>query len=623
MSAVCVVFALGLVLSALARRLRLSGLTALVSPGPAGSVWDPEWLLASAAGVEVDEATVAAAVTHAEARGLEVLDLVPGDLPVAQVLELAGAVDTTRYRADRFATGAGAGQATLIRRPVLERIGPPGLGPDLSNLDPVAYASLLRELKLVASDATDLAIAPRMRARPPTIADQRRLLEARTSAPTLVGSALPAVLAGRAAGVAVAAAGLWLRPIAGIAVVAAYCAQPAIVIAGRGLRPADGVRATALRWLVGPIRLARLAVTGFARRGTDVGRDAGFGDRRAVYDKLLAEGTEGFFEPRRATCPWCGAGALRRVLRTRDLFQHKPGAFTLDRCLRCSHVFQNPRLSEDGLDFYYLDFYDGLGEELMDGVFATTVHSYEARVALLGSVATPERWLDVGGGHGHFCAVARDRWPEATFEGLDLGDTVWKAVRRGWIDAAHQGMFPELAPSLAGRYDVVSMHHYLEHTTDPRAELDAAAIALRVGGHLLIEQPDPEFGLRRVLRSAWLPYFQPQHLHLARVGNIVAALEERGFTVVAEERGAAHQGGDLAFAVFLLLSRLSRPPDLPWRPPGGRLHRVWHGSLLTALLPFLALAALADRVVAVPLARRARHGNAYRLVARLDDAPAV
>ena len=89
---------------------------------------------------------------------------------------------------------------------------------------------------------------------------------------------------------------------------------------------------------------------------------------------------------------------------SRDLFQHKPGAFTLERCRGCGHVFQNPRLSLAGLDFYYKDFYDGLGEAGMEFIFGFGAQPYHDRARMVRAVATrPQRWLDVGAGHGHFC----------------------------------------------------------------------------------------------------------------------------------------------------------------------------------------------------------------------------
>ena len=90
---------------------------------------------------------------------------------------------------------------------------------------------------------------------------------------------------------------------------------------------------------------------------------------RPDYDRLLAAGTARFCEPRRDDLPALREPRPRVHRRHPDLLQHKPGRFTLERCRGCGHVFQNPRLSLDGLDFYYRDFYDGLGEAGMELVF--------------------------------------------------------------------------------------------------------------------------------------------------------------------------------------------------------------------------------------------------------------
>ncbi len=205
-----------------------------------------------------------------------------------------------------------------------------------------------------------------------------------------------------------------------------------------------------------------------------------------------------------------------------------------------------------GLNFYYKDFYDGIGERSVDAAFAAGGKSYRDRVQMVASRAEPSRWLDVGCGHGHFCSIARDVLPGTRFEGLDMSQSVEEAARRRWIDHGYRGLFPELAPELAEQYDVVSMHHYLEHTLDPTVELDAAAIALRSGGHLLIELPDPQSFLRHLGRF-WMPYFQPQHLHLLSVPNLVRLLSERGFTAIELHRAEAHQPIDFLIAAILLV----------------------------------------------------------------------
>ncbi|MFI1968582.1 methyltransferase type 12 [Streptomyces cinnamoneus] len=341
---------------------------------------------------------------------------------------------------------------------------------------------------------------------------------------------------------------------------------------------------------------------------------------RHRYRRDLAPGVERFFEPRRVTCPWCSSDRLRERLRTTDLIQHKPGTFVVEECRACGHRFQNPRLTPEGLDFYYRDFYDGLGARTADLIFRSPGSEARHR-AVARSVAPftdPRRWLDVGTGHGHFPKVAKEVFPRTAFDGLDLGEGVETAAREGRIEEAHRGSFTELADGMAGHYDVVSMHHYLEHTPDPRRQLTAARTALRPGGLLLVEVPNPESAYATLLGRWWLPWFQPQHLHLIPSRNLRGAVCELGFTVVTTERGAAHQPVDLAAAVALRMFDLMPRGDAPWHPgPPTALARSLRTAVLAAALPAVAAAYGLDRLVA-PVARRAGLSNAYRLVARRD-----
>ncbi len=86
------------------------------------------------------------------------------------------------------------------------------------------------------------------------------------------------------------------------------------------------------------------------------------------------------------------------------------------------------------------------------------------------------------------------------------------------------------------------------------------------GGHLLIELPDPESTWGRWMGRYWLPWFQPQHLHLMSIGILEEALIERGFTIVDIDRAEASQGVDLTAAVWMLIGRFAPPANLPWLP---------------------------------------------------------
>jgi SAM-dependent methyltransferase len=306
-------------------------------------------------------------------------------------------------------------------------------------------------------------------------------------------------------------------------------------------------------------------------------------------------------------------------LRTSDLIQRKPGRFTLEQCGNCQHIFQNPRLTPAGLDFYYRDFYEGLGQQLWERYAASAVRTYRSRAEMLRPFTTPKTWLDVGTGYGHFCQAAREVWPDTVFDGLDQGTSIEEGQRRGWIGHGYRGEFITLAGELAGRYDVISMHHYLEHTREPLDELDTAAKVLPAGGYLLIEVPDPGFRLGRVFGRFWHPWFQPQHQHFIPLDNLVASLVDRGFSPVAVQREEAHLvGSDLTMSLVLALNAYAPDPRLPWlATEPTRWRRLSHTTAWAVGRPLFVITYLLDMLL-YQVVRRTRSGNAYRVLARKD-----
>ncbi|MGX1849398.1 class I SAM-dependent methyltransferase [Streptomyces sp. NPDC055299] len=562
------------------------------------------WRLLTAPGVTADAATLRAAVAHAVREGLQVLDLVPARLDAESTLGLLRLLDPAAHRTDRCAPGHGAGRALLVTDEVLGRA---GLGAGEPPRSPADLLRLVRTLKEYAPDATGWALAPGLTAPPPGPGEHAEELRARGLPPGLLSAA-------QLAGLALLVKCCVSAPRWGTAAAALYWLQPVAVLApGNGPRPAGLARATAAR----PLRSLTTALRTLATPPADPPEPADRAARRAAYTGELAAGTERFLESRRTDCPWCSAPDLTVRVRMPDLLQGKPGRFTLEECRRCGHVFQNPRLTPDGLDFYYRDFYEGLGGEGAALVLGRMSGTYRDRAELLRPFTTPRAWLDVGTAAGHFCNAARAVWPDTRFDGLDMGEGVHEAARRGWITTAYQGQFPDLADRLAGRYDTVSMHHYLEHTRDPFAELDAAVKVLAPGGHLLIELPDPESRTGRLLGPYWLPWFQPQHQHLMPAGNLTQALAARGFTVLAEQHGAAHQGnGDFLAAVALFANRLAPDPRAPWATvPDTPARRAARSTVQAMAVPCYAAAFALDALGTVA-ARATDGGNAYRLLAR-------
>ncbi len=560
-----------------------------------------------AAGVHLDPATRAAAIAYAAREHLRVLDLVPRNLDYIEAMRLLRMVDPRSFRKSRFAPGVGAFQALCVEAATLERA---RIEPR-EDLTPAEMLQTTKALKHYASDTMDLTVVPRLAAAHLGPAQRLALLRA-VAGDVAMDIGLIFVLGEWA----VIAGGLAVSLLWGAVALGAFSLQPLIVFAAGPMRPRRLSLTPVLRL---PDELWHWLLTNAARRRHERPPDPGE-QLRPLYDALLANGTDRFFDPRRSSCPLCAGDDLEVRLRSLDLLQHKPGRSTLERCNTCGHIFQNPRLSLEGLDFYYRDFYDGLYGDKADFVFGTSGRSYSGRATMPEGIFVPKRWLDVGAGHGHFCAAARDTWPVTAFDGLDMSETIEEAGRRGWVDTAYRGMFPDVAPGIESTYDVVSMHHYLEHTRDPIAELDAALVALQPGGRLLIELPDPSSVLGRLLGKYWLPWFQPQHQHFLSITNLTKLLSERGFAIEKVQRREAHQAVDFLGAAWLLMERLGPPGRLPWRPRQGLLGHVRWGVVRVPFIILLPLALAADSIVAACVRHaaiaEAHASNTYRILAR-------
>ena len=614
---VVVLYALAalVVLDAFRLRARALALRVVVQTPDAPTVAETHRFLLGP-GVVLDEATRRAASAHAVKHGLKVVDLWPSDLPPELCLGLLALLDVAKFRRMRLARGVTAGQAMLVDADVLERARIPATLESSDN--PVQFLERAVALKRFACTDFDFAVVPGLKAAPDD--PNKRMALARAA----MGGMTGALMAARIAWLVGIFGAAFVAPEAAGALLGVWMTRPVLVLAGTPLQSMKLFPYAALRPLAEVYGWARLLLGRWRppptprADGLPTEPHAAVLHLRPLYEELMKDGTAPFFQSRRPDCPICGSSKLGLHFEVGDLFQFKPGRFRLERCGDCDHIFQNPQLSVRGLNFYYRDFYDGLDAEALESLLGAGPQVYEARAKMLiGHVgeAGPRNWLDVGGGSGHLCCISKDTWPQTRFDGLDLSAGIEEAERRGWIDHAYRGLFPDVAPSLAGQYEVVSMSHYLEHTLDPRAEVVAAAKALAPGGLFLVEVPDPECVLGRLFGRFWLPWFQPQHLHLLSVKNLERLLREQGFEPLVWHRGETHHPLDFFLATSLFLNWLLPKPERPWLSPPGLFRRLGHRIGWTFGMALLLGMLIFDGLVA-PLMRRPGRANTFRVLAR-------
>jgi SAM-dependent methyltransferase len=604
MATVCyAIIAIGLIVSALVSRRRILQ-CAIIHDAPHAPA--ALYRFITAEGAAIEESRKRAASHCAGICDLDVLDLVPADLPAEKLLALMQLYNPGRYRANRIGGAVSAGHALLIAEAVANRA---GIGEDRA-VSEDAFFTLARRLKKCAPGRAGIAIAPDFKS------VQQAGMPQHEGIGLIYGNLAAVIFSINLATVAIILLGLFASPYAALPALLALHAQPLIATLATPVRPKDLFSATLLRSLVLMISSLAGIADMLKRRRAHPGRM----QAAAEYAGLLAAGTERFFDPRSQTCPLCAGGNLARLLQAHEPVMHKPGTFVLEQCRACGHIFQNPPLNATGLSFYYRDLYDGLGAPLTELILGSDDSVYRRRVKLFARYCTPGRWLDVGGGNGYLCCVARGEWPRARFDGLDLSCGIQEAKEQGWIDHGYRGFFPDYAGGLAGAYDAVSMIQFLEHTVKPVENLQAAHTALAEGGLLFVEVPNPGFLPGRMLGRFWFQWLQPQHLHFFSIANMEKLLRECGFTPLARHVRESHIPIDFVMAAVFLLRLLAPPDHYPWHQKKGLRYALWRCAVFTLGSPLIAAGFLADMLL-LPLFKACTMSNNYLIVARRADIP--
>jgi len=310
----------------------------------------------------------------------------------------------------------------------------------------------------------------------------------------------------------------------------------------------------------------------------------------AVLDSpLVAPHTEpldrGRFEA--VPCLACGSRESTFFLAAEDDLTGKPGRFTFATCAGCGLVYQTPRLRLSAIRPYYDDDYIAHQPRQRWGVLAplfkaamgsldrAKLRIVRRHVALDGRSAV----LDVGCGSGTFLNHVRQA-SGAAVAGVDFVDLSARAELRGV--EFHHGLFYE-QPVGDGRFDLVTMWHFLEHDYEPRRSLDHARRALKPGGVLVVEVPRLDSLSFRLFKSRWPGVQAPQHTALYDRERLVQMVSGAEFEVIDYlPRGAFPPYFYLFCGVAFTLLR-GRGLNL-----GRAIYAYFAGQLLCLpLLPFL------------------------------------
>ena len=145
--------------------------------------------------------------------------------------------------------------------------------------------------------------------------------------------------------------------------------------------------------------------------------------------------------------------------------------------------------------FYYRDL------ATADQEYARLAPFYARNYAALLPTSRDAAILDIACGTGDFCYYLQQAG-YTHVNGIDLSPEMVEACHaRGLAGVIHGDVFDYLATQ-PNTFDLITAHHFIEHLTKPRIFdfLDAALIALRPGGRLVLTTPNAAslFGARDI-----------------------------------------------------------------------------------------------------------------------------
>lgn len=225
-------------------------------------------------------------------------------------------------------------------------------------------------------------------------------------------------------------------------------------------------------------------------------------------------------------CPLCGDSNARRIFRKGNYDYHK--------CKRCSHTFVFPLPSDLETRQHYEKSYSP--EYLKANIpwFEVLAQKRMQIIQDLYSDSFKGSLLDAGSGFGIFLKEARSHGWETL--GIDSAGFPLSFSRQQLGLKIVEGDVNDILQALPDEcFDVVSFWHTLEHVEAPKDVLKSAIGCLSPGGYLIVNSPNLDSAIFRLVGKRWGWIYTPGHLQYFSLFSLCKWFEERGLQVVRRE----------------------------------------------------------------------------------------
>lgn len=201
----------------------------------------------------------------------------------------------------------------------------------------------------------------------------------------------------------------------------------------------------------------------------------------------------------------------------------------LVRCKQCGLMYLNPRLRSDVV----LEGYSAGSDEQFISQAAGRERTFAKSLKLIESLRPARgRLLDVGTAGGSFLAVAKKTgWEVAGCE-PNRWLCEWGNKHYG-LPIVPGTIFDMKLPATS--FDAVTLWDVLEHTPDPKATLQECNRVLKAGGLLVVNYPDIQSFIARLMGRRWV-FLLSVHLYYFTRKTLARMLGDLGFRVLQTRR---------------------------------------------------------------------------------------
>lgn len=256
-------------------------------------------------------------------------------------------------------------------------------------------------------------------------------------------------------------------------------------------------------------------------------------------------------------CPLCHADEIDPLFQSRDRVHGLPGTFTVFQCRRCGAISYLPRLRGECLASYYPQSYGryrhskSLEKKKYQGLRRFVLESYYGYPSAVGANSpSTRRWiayffslfvakgaipyrgdgnfLDIGcGGGSYLYRLKQWGWNvygvEPSGAGAAQARSLGINVCHGHIEDAR---FPE------SFFDVIRLHHVLEHLTEPQATFREIARILKPDGLVYVTVPNTQSFNFWLFGPNWYALDAPRHVISYCPKSLAFLCQATGFEIL-------------------------------------------------------------------------------------------